>query len=213
VVNIFNKIYLLLFVVGAAIYNIACSSDYLTEDELQKHISDESNGLSVKKEVNGFDVKATYRPTDLLVLQEAGGKLEIPESRYDELKKKYDPYYYFILSLSKDNKEALYASGGYGQFSELVQTLSFRMGQYTNATTSESDTIPVADYVFPRTYGMGASTNLMFVFDKTDTKGDEWFQFNLSEFGMGLGRQNFRFRIEELESAPHLKFKFKEEKQ
>ncbi|WP_185152543.1 hypothetical protein [Fulvivirga aurantia] len=177
----------------------------MTESELQTYLTDEDNNLSKTKEYRGYKATVTYRPTDLLILQE-NTSLEITDKQYQQLKEKYNKYYYFILSLSKDNKEALYSSQDYGQFSDLVQTLSFRMGQYTNLTTSEQDTVEVADYVFSRTYGMGNASTLMFVFDKEDITDDAWVQFNLQEFGLGLGRQIFRFKVDNLNDIPKLNF-------
>lgn len=183
----------------------ACSDDFLLESELQAFVL-ESKHLSKEREYKGFNVKLSYRPNDLLIAQELGGnKVSLPE--LNSLRGKYEGYYYFVLRLSKEDKEALYQSQSVsGQFSDLVQTLSFRMSNYVNMTTSGKDTIEVADYVFPRTYGMGGATNLMFVFNKADASQDEWVQFNLKEFGLGLGNQNFRFKREDLENAPHIKF-------
>ncbi len=167
----------------------ACTPTYLPEQELQTYIRDSE-------------------PTDLLIAQELGGEVADSFTQLTELRKKYQNYDYFILSLSKDDKEALYkADRGYDQFSELVQTLSFRMASYVNMTTAGKDTIEVADYVFPRTYGMGGATSLMFVFNKEETNGDEWVQFNLKEFGMGLGNKNFRFRREDLDNVPKIDFR------
>jgi len=184
----------------------------VNEKELREYISDESNGLSQSTIVDGVEINVKYKPTSLLILQENRGSIVIPSKEYDKLNQKYSNYHYFTLSLSKNNKEALYAnSHAYSQFSELVQTLSFRMPVHTNLTTSESDTVEVLDYVFPRTYGMGAATSLLFVFDKEKIQNDEWLQFNLAEFGMGLGRQSFRFRLEDIDDLPQLKFKIDQE--
>ncbi|MEO1049328.1 MAG: hypothetical protein AAFX87_01790 [Bacteroidota bacterium] len=185
----------------------SCQPGYLNEKELQVYIQDTDNGLSRKKAFKGYEVQVTYRPQDLLIAQETSGKTEVPAQELERLTSKYEDYYYFILSLSRDNKEALYKTGGgYDQFSDMVQTLSFRMASHVNMTTAGQDTIEVADYVFPRAYGMGGATNLMFVFNKKEAEGDEWVQLNLKEFGLGLGNQNFRFRKEDLDEVPKIKF-------
>ncbi|MEM8567077.1 MAG: hypothetical protein AAGF85_11490 [Bacteroidota bacterium] len=184
----------------------SCTPSYLTEPELQAYIR-ESETLTKTREYKGYQIGVSYKPIDLLIAQELGGEVAGSFTRLTELRKKYENYDYFILSLSKADKEALYkTSGGYDQFSDLVQTLSFRMASYVNLTTAGKDTIEVADYVFPRTYGMGSATNLMFVFNKEKTENDEWVQFNLKEFGMGLGNKNFRFRREDLDQVPKIDF-------
>ncbi|MEO1054882.1 MAG: hypothetical protein AAFX87_29885 [Bacteroidota bacterium] len=213
-----NQIHLMIYIIKYAkvtipvsllllLVTISCTPQFLSEKELQAYVQDIDNGLSKKKAFKGYEVQVTYRPQDLLIAQETRGATEVDVKELEKLTKKYEDYYYFILSLSRDNKEALYKTGGgYDQFSDMVQTLSFRMANHVNMTTAGRDTIEVADYVFPRTYGMGGATNLMFVFNKKEAEGDEWVQLNLKEFGLGLGNQNFRFRKEDLDGAPKIKF-------
>ncbi|MFZ6011318.1 MAG: hypothetical protein ACOYXT_13300 [Bacteroidota bacterium] len=190
-----------------AVALIRCDSrKYLSPEEINKFVADEANGLVQKAELNGYAITVTYRPTDLWIYQETGS-LVVDTAAYSALNKKYKDYYYFILSLSKNNKEALHqVEGGMGQYSELVQTMSFRMGEFVNLTTSAQDTIPTGDFMLNRTYGLSDATNLLFVFNKEKAKGREWVQFNLNEFGLGVGNQRFRFRTEDLEYAPKIKF-------
>jgi len=178
--------------------------EYLTTEELTKYISDPDHGLVQHAEVNGYTLDVTYRPTDLLVLQEIDDHADA--NKIQSVRDKYSKYYYFILSLSKNSKEALHQVGT-DQYSELVQTLSFRMGGYVNLTTSSRDTIPTTDFVMDRTYGLSSATSLLFVFDREKTKDKDWVQFNLNEFGLGVGNQRFRFRTRDLSEAPGIKFK------
>ena len=179
---------------------------YMDKEALNAYVNDEENGLFQKKEAQGHEIKLNYRPTGLLIAQELGDVTTAEAEKLKKLQDKYGGQYYFILSLSRGGREALSpAYGGQQQFSENLQTLAFRMGEYVNLTTSASDTIAVADYVFPRTYGMSGTTQLMFAFDKTKAKDTDWVQFNLAEMGLGIGRQNFRFETSDLEKAPQLK--------
>src|SRR5690242_3057900 len=132
------------FYVGFIVLLFSCSgSDVLTPEELQSFILDEENDLVKTAEVNGYKIQVAYRPTDLWVQQETGDE-PTDEATLTSLRKKYDSYYYFIVSLSKNEKEALHqVTGGMDQYSELVQTLSFRMAEHANLTTSAQDTIPV----------------------------------------------------------------------
>jgi hypothetical protein len=181
--------------------------DFSSAVELQKYIQDESNGLKETKQVGDYKIELTYKPTDLLVDQETDGKA-IDAEQLKGIVKKYDAYYYFILSLSRDKKEALHnAGGGMDQYSELVQILSFRMAEYVTMTTNTSDTIPLGDFILNRTYGLSTSTDLLLVFNKEKTSDKEWIQVNLNEFGLGVGNQRFRFRREVLDQAPRLVFK------
>jgi hypothetical protein len=160
--------------------------------------------LKKTNEVGDYKVTVTYRPTDLLVKQEVGEKPT--QEAIAKANKKYQDYYYFILSLSKSGKEALDQSQGFGQYSEMVQKLSFRVPEFVNMTTSASDTILVADFILNRTYGLGSSTDILVVFNKEKAKGQTWVQFNLNEFGMNLGNSRMRFKVSELEDCPKLFF-------
>ncbi len=196
----------LLFILAIWCLVSACTPSHLTEDELKAYVLAQQS-LTKTKESKGFVTQVSYRPVDLLIAQELGRHEAANPSELEHLKKKYIGYHYFILSLSSGDKEALYQAGsGYRRFSDLVQTLSFRMDKYVDMTTSGSDTIQVADYVFSPTYGMGGATSLMLVFNKKYTRDDEWIQFNLDEFGLGIGSQTFRFWRKDLEEIPRIKF-------
>lgn len=184
---------------------IGCSTpEYRNVDELSKYIIDPDNGLIQKSESNGYVFEVVYRPTDLLVNQQETVK-SMSAGKLDTLRKKYNNYYYFVLNLSKNKREALQPSAGMDQYSNLVQTLSFTMGSFVNLTTSVRDTIPTADFILNRTYGLSNATSLLFVFNKEKAKDKEWVQFNLNEFGLGTGNQRFRFKVKDLENVPSLK--------
>ena len=115
----------------------ACSSpDYLPEKELQSFLLDEDHGLMKTVESNGIDVRLVYRPTDMLVAQELRGEEKPTSEQIDKARKKYDSHGYFLLSLSSGNHEVITpAALGQNRFSDMLQTVSFRMGQYVNLTT------------------------------------------------------------------------------
>jgi hypothetical protein len=182
----------------------ACGYRELSQEELVRYIQDESYGLRKSAVVNGTAIDITYRPTDLWVHQETGGE-SVSVAAIDSLRKKYDQYYYFILSLSRSDKEALNPGEGLGQYSDLVQTMSFRMAEYVTLTTP-TDSIPVGDFMLNRTYGLSSSTDILFVFSREKAADADWVQFNLNEFGLGTGNQRFRFKTKDLERAPKIKF-------
>lgn len=188
----------ILFIVGCG------NSAHLPPEKLSAFVIDEEHGLKKTAVLNNINTEVTYRPVDLLVYQEIG-KQVVDAKEIGNLRKKYSQYIYFVLSLSKDNKEALHQAGG-SQYGELVQTLSFRMNEYVTLTTAANDTIPVGDFTLNRTYGMSGSTDLLFVFDKKKTIGQDWIQFNLNEFGLGVGNLRFRFAMENIEKVPEANF-------
>lgn len=175
--------------------------DYLSEEELSQYILDEDHGLSASVNTNNVSIKATYRPTDLLVAQELRNFENPPAEAIVSAREKYKNYYYFIVSLSNSGKDVLSPSSP--GFSELLQTISFRMGEVVNLTT-ESDTIPVSDFVYNRTFGMSSSTDILFVFEKSKIKNSDWVRINIDEFGLGIGRQSIQLSRAKLDSAPKI---------
>jgi hypothetical protein len=183
----------------------SCSQpDYLSESGLSKFIS-EGDKFSKTISANQTEIKITYKPTDLLVAQELRSVKDPSSQQISEVRNKYGSHYYFIISFSYNDAEVLNPSAvGQGHFSTLLQTMSFRMGEVINLTTSANDTIPVADYIYNRTFGLSRSTDLLFVFDKEKAKGREWIQINLDEFGLGVGKQSVQFQVNDLETTPKI---------
>jgi hypothetical protein len=185
---------------------VACAPSEMNPEDMHAYIQDSDNGLLKSEEVNGIQAMLWYRPTDMLVHQEIGEE-QVTQRAVDSLRNKYNKHHYFLLSLSKQNKEALHtAPGSMSEYSELVQTLSFRMNNYVNLTTNKQDTIPVGDFILDRTYGLSSATSLLFVFAADKTIKSDWIQFNLNEFGLGTGNQRFRFALDDIENTPTIKF-------
>jgi hypothetical protein len=201
-----------LYIIIISLLSACGTPEFLSEKELKTYVRDCENGVSKERSFKGYKIKVTYRPSDLLIAQETRGETVVDSVELTKLDNKYHPYYYFLLSLSRNNKEAEYQTGGgHGQFSELVQTLAFRMSDYVNLTTSAQDTIPVGDYIYPRTYGMSDASTLMFAFNREKIKNQEWVQFNMKELGLGIGNMNFRFDVAKLEKTPKIKFENQKE--
>ena len=192
--------------IGLMITFSSCAKQKVSEEELKKYIRDVDNGLRQSITVGEFNVEATYQPTDLFVLRELGSA-QPDTASLNKWYKKYGGHYYFILSISKNGKEAVSPTQmPYDQFSDLLQTVSFRMGEYTTMTTSRQDTIPLADFIYNRTFGMATGSDILMVFDKKETADADWVQINLKELGLGLGTQNFRFDKYKLDEAPNIDF-------
>lgn len=175
----------------------------ITRDELIEYLNRSAYSQSVEQA--GVRVTAFYKPTDLLVVREIEGAPITPAS-IDQLRSKYDPYFYFKLSFTRNGEEVLSASGMHAtNYSELLNTLSFRMKEYLTITT-EGDTADIADYTLERTFGLANSTDLLIAVEKESIADDGWIQINIAEFGLGLGRQALRFDVTALNSVPKLDY-------
>jgi hypothetical protein len=183
----------------------SCHPKESTLEELTAYITDPENGLLQSANLNGTQISVAYRPTDLWISQEIAGE-SIANDRINSLREKYSSSYYFIVSFERNNGEALHQVKGMEAYSQLVHIMSFDMAQYVTLTTNGQDTIPVGDFMLNRTYGLSTTTDLIFAFDKKKATNSEWVQFNINEFGLGLGNQRFRFSKKDLEGIPKLAY-------
>ena len=183
----------------------ACEpAEYMSESDLTTFVSQDDH-LSKTISSNQITIRVTYKPTDLLVAQELKSVQDPSVHQITAARDKYKNYYYFIISFSHSDKEVLNPSLiGQSNFSDLLQTMSFGMGELVNLTTSANDTIPVADYVQNRTFGLSKSTDMLFVFDRMKARDSEWIQINLEEFVLGTGIQSLRFLVRDLETTPKI---------
>jgi len=193
-----------LVVISITIFS--CGKKKGTELEIQAYASDESNGLIREDSVHGLKIEVQNRPVALIIAQELRGQSEQNDSVLAAVRKKFSPNLYFNLNLSVGDKDPLLYSGSMQRFSSLLQTLAFQMDKFVFLTTSEKDTIPVGDYVYPRLYGMGSGSTMLFAFTKDTAKWakTEWVDFHLQEFGMNTGNRKYRFRKSDLDDAPEL---------
>ncbi len=186
----------------------SCSEKELLAEDLTAYVADIDNGLRKSENTNGLILDITYRPTDLIIDSQFKNR-SIAQSVLDTLREHYSGYYYFIFSLSTlDNQEVLRPNQfSFGEYSELLQRMSFRMHEYVSLASSAGDSIPLSDYMLENTYGLGSANTLLFVFSKKELSKDAtWIQVNVNEFGLGAGNLRFRFSIENLEQCPSIDF-------
>lgn len=118
-----------------------------------------------------------YKPTDLLISQETKGKT-VPDSVVTTLQRKYGDYYYFVLSISKDNREISPNTGGAIDYNKLSQVLSFELTPYVKMQTENGHSIPLADFARVSTFGLGTATEVLLAFKKEDGPA-RWLKVNV----------------------------------
>ena len=207
--NIFNRRQVkLLWGLLMCLVLIGCGNRaFDTEVEMLSYLKDEKNGYIQHKKVNGVDFTLMYRPTDLLVKQELGDS--ISSDRVKALRGKYSKYLYFNLSMSKNNKELLSAAPkNRAEFGQMVNQLVFGMTEKVHLYTQSNDTVQMVDYVYPRLYGMGKSSNMMFIFQREEKKlKEEYLNFNIQDFDLQTGEVNFKVPSRKINKEPSIQFK------
>lgn len=170
------------------------------------YLKDPSNGYLQQKTVNGIHFSIVQRPTDLLVKQELGD--DVDSKTINLLREKYSKYIYFNLSMSKNNQELLStAPKNRNEFGAMVNQLAFGMGNRVHLFTQKKDTIELADFIYPRMYGMSNATTIMFVYprDKKQLQGD-YLNFTIEDLGLYTGEVKFKIPINNIIYEPTLKF-------
>ncbi|MCC9070891.1 hypothetical protein LNQ49_04675 [Flavobacterium sp. F-65] len=184
----------------------SCNKTFDNQEEMYDYIKDEDNGYCYKKTVNGVDYILQYRPTDLLVQQDLENKTNPTE--INRLRQKYNKYLYFNLSMSKNNQELLNGvARDKTKFGQMVTDLAFRMEEKLHVYTPTKDTLALADFIYPRMYGMSSSTSIMIVYPR-DNKfiKQDYLNFVIEDLGLDTGDIKFKINTKALEKEPQLRF-------
>lgn len=142
-----------------------------------------------------------------MVDQEIGGE-KVSKTEIDSLRKKYNKYLYFNLSMSRNIKELLSTTPqNRNEFGAMVSQLAFEMGNKVHLFTENRDTIEIADFVYPRMYGMSKATTIMFVYPREEEKlKEEYLNFTVEDIGLYAGEVRFKIDIEKIKNEPILNF-------
>ena len=175
-------------------------------EELSNYIQDQDNNYCYKKTIEGVEYVLQYRPTDLLVGQELGSKQD--HKQIEKLRNKYNKYMYFNLSMSLNNQELLSnVVQDKSKFGQMVNNLAFGMEEKVNLFTQKKDTVLMADYVYPRMYGMTNSTSIMIVYPRdANYLKDEYINFTVEDLGFLTGEVKFKINTEAILNEPQLRF-------
>ncbi|TWI85735.1 hypothetical protein IQ13_0900 [Lacibacter cauensis] len=204
--QLFNKSYLSILLMVITIM-LSCNhpKSFTNKNELLSYLNKGSNGYSQEILSNNVSIKLTYQPTSLMVQNELDEQVQFSKKVIDSLQKKYEGSYYFHLEFSKNGKEAIRQMDGFTDYSVLLQTLAFQMGDHIVLTTHQKDTVALGDYYFDQTYGMSSSNRLLISFDRSVIKKSDKLKIHIGECGFGTGDVKFEFERDRLDNAPWLK--------
>lgn len=186
---------------------LACGSkSFKTKDEMVSYLQETDNGYHFKKSIKGIDFSLTYRPTDLMVSQLMDETTE--PTGVEKLRTEYGQYLYFNLGISSNGKELLSQKAqNRAEYGAKVHQLSFGMADKVTLTNQKRDTLPLLDYVYPRMYGMGRSTNLLLVYKKEyEAMRQDHLFLTVKDLGYGTGEVTFKIDTKKLKNQPQLKF-------
>lgn len=168
-----------------------------TKEEFIKYMQEPRNGIIKTKKINdNISINISHRPYQFVMtgIKDKGQKM-ISSNEY--------PYSYFIMNISRNGNELLAEGFSSNEnFSDLLNKLAFGMHDFVFATTSNHDTIYMADYNMSRTYGIAGSTNIQFAFESGKIMKEEWIDIHVKDFGIGIvNTPKFRFKVIDLKKA------------
>ena len=113
---------------------------------------------------------------------------------------------YFNLSMSINNQELLStAPKNRNEFGAMVSQLAFGMGEKVHLYTPSKDTLEIADFIYPRMYGMSKATTIMFVYPRDkDAINEDYLNFTIEDLGLYTGEVKFKVETEKIKNEPKL---------
>ncbi len=151
----------------------SCTSENLefeNGEALVEYIHSEASGYTKIEEEDGIKMTVTYLPTSYWVDKYIDHNLDKASfiKQRDSLQNFYGKYSYFQLSISHAGEALLNKNKlGRGQYSSLLQNLSFRLNSFVDLTI-ENRSIELSDYRYENFYGLAKSDEVLMVFEKLD---------------------------------------------
>ena len=94
------------------------------------------------------------------------------------------------------------------RFGAMVNELAFGMDQKLHMYTSKKDTIPMADYIYPRMYGMSGSTTMLIVYPReTKIAEEEYINITIEDLGFNTGEVKFKIPTKKINNELKIDFK------
>lgn len=206
----YNLSVLVLFTLYAiCLYGCTTSAKTVSQTELKHYVIQPEHGLIKEVANDKLALTVTLRPTDLLVAQELKAIDKPTAEDLDKAEAGYAGFIYFNLTMSENNQDITNTyAGDKRTFERVIKCLSFEMNKYVELVTSAGDTIPVADYSYPRAYGTTGNTQLQFVFNKEKIDNSSYIDFCMSNIpDLNINACKIRFNTSDIKKTPHINFK------
>lgn len=193
----------LLIILSFSVAMFSCHQEKISKNALIQFVQDPDNGLTQTIKRNGIEIKLTYKPIDLVALQNFASDAIINDSLFESTKHQFSNYLYFILSISKNGQDFLAADPN---LSSNLNTLAFNMEEYVSMINGEGDTVSLTDFQTPRFFGVSTSSQTLLVFEKPENF-NKIIAIHLKSIGTAITSTYFEFNKQDLESVPQLDLK------
>lgn len=194
---------------GGSLLLAGCAQP-LEEGPYRAYIQDAHHGLTQTQEVNGATVTCSYRPPDLLVAQELGGRGGAASlAAVDSLRRSYAGRAYFSLALSQNGTEIEnQLVTDHDAFTQAITYLGAGIAQdvYLATPAPRADSVAALTALYPRQYGNTGRSTVLLLFDTRRLNLSRGFILSYHDQFFQLGNRRFRFAAGDLADLPALKF-------
>lgn len=187
---------LLIISLASCRQNLESKSDYLS------WFADDRNGLTKKQTVNGIDFIVTYRPTEVLLMQELDLSRDYSENEIKQIRSSYDSSLHFLMEISFPKDYAIKNSTDQSTFLKFFQELAFGIEDKVELITPDG-IYPPAFFHYERGYELAKKERFLFSFMKPDAKNFKEITFQYKDDLFNTSVLNFTFDLKNIE-APEL---------
>lgn len=204
--NFITKKLIYIKIIYISFFVISCKHQ-LPLTEYCDYLADPTHGLTHKAETNGATITCTYRPADLLVLQELAGRNTTTPTTCDSLASTYAGKTYCTLNLAYDGSEIENQFvNNPAVYQQLLSYLNTGIAADTFLNTNAHDSVAAVASMYVRQFGTTGHSTILLVFDTHQLTPQKGFRITLRGQRLGLGTLHFAFAGSDLAALPPLKF-------
>lgn len=174
--------------------------------QYRAYLAEPAHGLTQLRGVNGTVLTCTYRPTDLLVLQDLASASRCTPAIHDSLARAYAGKIYCALTLARDSAEIenqfVNDPAAYQQALAYLNT-GLAADTYLSTGTAH-DSAGALSSLYVRDFGATGRSTVLFVFDTHQLSIAGGFAVTFHDQRFGLGTQRFAFTARDLAAVPTL---------
>lgn len=194
-----NKILVILLIClsGCSGHKVTSAQGYL------KYLFNKKNGMVQDKSIDALKYEAIYMTPEAMTLGEL--KDNVTQAKYMKLLPEYNGMQYVRFSIKANKLEHVFnAVKEEGKDPDRIEEYLNLQAQEDFMLISGGDTSRCGLYSFSRTYGLGHDWQLLLGFEKKDTTGDVYLQYN--DMVADNGTLSFKIKRDDIKKLPTINF-------
>jgi hypothetical protein len=193
----------LLFLFVLIIFLTSCSKKNLETTDYVSWVENESNGLSVTKELDDIKYRLLYKPVDYVVAKELINNA-IKKNEVESRKKELGNMNYFTLRIESKKSEELMRVNIKSE-DEYYHRLEYFMGYMQDDIylVDGTDTINPSLFHFERNYGLAPFNDFVLGFNKSNRDPQDLY-FIYNDQVLGTGKISIKINKDDISNVPNI---------